>query len=302
VSAVSAFSRRLRVAEDWRRRSRRVRKPWSTDAGKKPTSAVPVRRGRFFHRITVDQGFERFVSVDANLPPHQSSRECLTRRTRRLSRSMYKRGIPGRPPRGPDLWSSIRHAQASDKPQRETCRLGPKEIAYLRVDPSTLARDLAILMQTPRKPAEVTATAHRYEIQSMDFFRPLPADLSHRNAYKVTAPLMKLPALAFVIQSEALKVAHHGSEDSTTLDFPRPPSSRQAKKIPVIIRARNFLNACGKLASQDCVRTSMAQFTPLRTETDWKYLVSWGARRLRLRSIHQRCNRHKIKSTLNSSR
>ncbi len=31
---------------------------------------------------------------------------------------------------------------------------------------------------------------------------------------------MKLPALAFVIQSEALKVAHHGSDDSTTLDFP----------------------------------------------------------------------------------
>ena len=29
-------------------------------------------------------------------------------------------------------------------------------------------------MQTPRKPAEVTATAHRYEIQSMDFFDLFP--------------------------------------------------------------------------------------------------------------------------------
>ena len=31
---------------------------------------------------------------------------------------------------------------------------------------------------------------------------------------------MKLPAVAFVIQSDVLNVAHHGSEDSTTPDFP----------------------------------------------------------------------------------
>jgi len=31
---------------------------------------------------------------------------------------------------------------------------------------------------------------------------------------------MKLPAVAFLIQSDVLKVAHHGSENSTTPDFP----------------------------------------------------------------------------------
>jgi hypothetical protein len=71
---------------------------------------------------------------------------------------------------------------------------------------------------------------------------------------------MKLPAVAFVIQSDVLNVAHHGSEDSTTTDFPAPsglasPSSRQAKKIPMLILARNSLNACGKLAFSGRVRT-----------------------------------------------
>jgi 23S rRNA (uracil1939-C5)-methyltransferase len=52
--------------------------------------------------------------------------------------------------------------------------LGPKEIAYLACDPSTLARDLAILMQTSRKPADSRSAKHRYEITSMDFFDLFP--------------------------------------------------------------------------------------------------------------------------------
>jgi 23S rRNA (uracil1939-C5)-methyltransferase len=52
--------------------------------------------------------------------------------------------------------------------------LGPKEISYLSCDPSTLSRDLAVLMQTSRKPANGAATAHRYEIQSLDFFDLFP--------------------------------------------------------------------------------------------------------------------------------
>jgi 23S rRNA (uracil1939-C5)-methyltransferase len=52
--------------------------------------------------------------------------------------------------------------------------LGPKEIAYLSCDPSTLARDLAVLMPTSRKPEGSAASGHRYEIASMDFFDLFP--------------------------------------------------------------------------------------------------------------------------------
>ena len=94
---------------------------------------------------------------------------------------------------------------------------------------------------------------------------------------------MKLPAVAFVIQSDVLKVAHHAAKIPRRLIFPRPsgvvsPSSRQAKKIPMLVWARNFLNAWGKLAFSDRVRTLMAQFTPLRTKTDGSIFVSLGAR------------------------
>jgi tRNA/tmRNA/rRNA uracil-C5-methylase (TrmA/RlmC/RlmD family) len=37
-----------------------------------------------------------------------------------------------------------------------------------------LARDLAVLMQTPRKPADSVPSTHRYEITSMDFFDLFP--------------------------------------------------------------------------------------------------------------------------------
>src|SRR5205814_6946747 len=59
-------------------------------------------------------------------------------------------------------------------PAQKLADLGPKEIAYLSCDPSTLARDVAILMQTSRKSADAPQTAHRYEISSLDFVDLFP--------------------------------------------------------------------------------------------------------------------------------
>jgi 23S rRNA (uracil1939-C5)-methyltransferase len=52
--------------------------------------------------------------------------------------------------------------------------LGATEILYLSCDPSTLARDLAVLTNSSRKPKEITGPAVRYEIAEMHLFDLFP--------------------------------------------------------------------------------------------------------------------------------
>jgi 23S rRNA (uracil1939-C5)-methyltransferase len=52
--------------------------------------------------------------------------------------------------------------------------LGAGEIVYLSCDPSTLARDLAVLTGSPRKPKEITGPSVRYEIVEMHLFDLFP--------------------------------------------------------------------------------------------------------------------------------
>jgi 23S rRNA (uracil1939-C5)-methyltransferase len=52
--------------------------------------------------------------------------------------------------------------------------LGAEEIVYLSCDPSTLARDLAVLTNSVRKPKEISAPSVRYEIGEVHFFDLFP--------------------------------------------------------------------------------------------------------------------------------
>jgi 23S rRNA (uracil1939-C5)-methyltransferase len=52
--------------------------------------------------------------------------------------------------------------------------LGAPKIAYLSCDPSTLARDLAVLTGSSRKPATAAEPAHRYEIEQVHLFDLFP--------------------------------------------------------------------------------------------------------------------------------
>jgi 23S rRNA (uracil1939-C5)-methyltransferase len=52
--------------------------------------------------------------------------------------------------------------------------LGAPKIAYLSCDPSTLARDLAVLTGSSRKPATTVEPAHRYEIEQVHLFDLFP--------------------------------------------------------------------------------------------------------------------------------
>jgi 23S rRNA (uracil1939-C5)-methyltransferase len=52
--------------------------------------------------------------------------------------------------------------------------LGAPEIVYLSCDPSTLARDLAVLTGSERKTVTEVAPMHRYEITKVDMFDLFP--------------------------------------------------------------------------------------------------------------------------------
>jgi 23S rRNA (uracil1939-C5)-methyltransferase len=52
--------------------------------------------------------------------------------------------------------------------------LGAADIVYLSCDPSTLARDLAVLTGSARKPKELAALSVRYELSEVHLFDLFP--------------------------------------------------------------------------------------------------------------------------------
>lgn len=57
---------------------------------------------------------------------------------------------------------------------KDLAELGAAEIVYLSCDPSTLARDLAVLTNSARKPKEIPAPGNRYEIAEVHLFDLFP--------------------------------------------------------------------------------------------------------------------------------
>ena len=145
-------------------------------AGAKGDLALDLYAGVGFFTLPLTKAFQRVVSVDANLSATRNLRENAdTADTTIVSQHVQTEEFLKTATEAPDfVVLDPPRAGLGQASAQKLADLGPKEIAYLSCDPSTLARDLAVLMQTPRKPAEVTATAHRYEIQSMDFFDLFP--------------------------------------------------------------------------------------------------------------------------------
>jgi 23S rRNA (uracil1939-C5)-methyltransferase len=52
--------------------------------------------------------------------------------------------------------------------------LGAPEIVYLSCDPSTLARDLAVLLETAKKQDQTAAASVKYQISEMHLFDLFP--------------------------------------------------------------------------------------------------------------------------------
>ena len=138
--------------------------------------ALDMYAGVGFFTLPLARTFERVVSVDANLAA-----------TRDLYANAEAAGVA--------VTSHNEHAEdflkkTNEKPEfvvldppraglgaetaAKLAELGAEEIAYLSCDPSTLARDLAVLTNSPRKPKEILAPGVRYELSEMHLFDLFP--------------------------------------------------------------------------------------------------------------------------------
>jgi len=138
--------------------------------------ALDLYSGVGFFTLPLAKTFQRVVSVDANLAAtrdlyanaeiagvtivtHNEHAEEFLRKTEEKPEFVILD-----PPR------AGLGAEAAEK----LAELGAKEIVYLSCDPSTLARDLAVLTSSPRKPKEITGPSIRYEITEIHLFELFP--------------------------------------------------------------------------------------------------------------------------------
>jgi 23S rRNA (uracil1939-C5)-methyltransferase len=140
------------------------------------TLALDLYSGVGFFTLPLAKTFERVVSVDANLA---------------ATRDLYANAEIA----GVTIVSHNEHMEeflkkTEEKPEfvvldppraglgaetaEKLAELGAQEIVYLSCDPSTLARDLAVLTGSPRKPKEITGPSIRYEITEMHLFDLFP--------------------------------------------------------------------------------------------------------------------------------
>ena len=138
--------------------------------------ALDLYAGVGFFTLPLTKTFQRVVSVDANLSATRNLRENVDTADRSIvSQHMQTEEFLKTATEAPDfVVLDPPRAGLGQASAQKLADLGPKEIVYLSCDASTLARDLAVLMQTQRKPADSAPTAHRYEIQSVDFFDLFP--------------------------------------------------------------------------------------------------------------------------------
>ena len=138
--------------------------------------ALDLYAGVGFFTLPLARGFQKVVSVDANLAAmrdlHANAELAgvtIDSHNDHVEDFLKKSNVePGfvvlDPPR----------AGLGVEAARKLAELGAQEIAYLSCDPATLARDLSVLTNSPRKPKETAAPRFRYEITEMHLFDLFP--------------------------------------------------------------------------------------------------------------------------------
>ena len=138
--------------------------------------ALDLYAGVGFFTLPLAKTFRRVVSVDANLAATRDlkanaelagvSIACYNEHVEEFLKKTKERPelVVLDPPRAGLGAQAVKHL----------AELGAREIVYLSCDPSTLARDMAVLTDSARKPKEIAAPSNRYEITEMHLFDLFP--------------------------------------------------------------------------------------------------------------------------------
>jgi 23S rRNA (uracil1939-C5)-methyltransferase len=138
--------------------------------------ALDLYSGVGFFTLPLAKTFQKVVSVDANLAATRdlyANAEIAA--VTILSHNEHAEEFLKKTEEKPDfvLLDPPRAGLGAEAAEK-LAELGAKEIVYLSCDPSTLARDLAVLTGSPRKPKEITGPSIRYEITEMHLFDLFP--------------------------------------------------------------------------------------------------------------------------------
>lgn len=143
---------------------------------KKGSLALDLYAGVGFFSLPLAKAFERIISVDANLAATRDLRANAESAGLAItSHNLHTEEFFKKFDEKPDL--IVLDPPRSGLGQSVSAKLAElqaPEIVYLSCDPSTLARDLAVLTQTERMPAGTKPNASPYEISKIEMFDLFP--------------------------------------------------------------------------------------------------------------------------------
>ncbi|MGB7284997.1 MAG: 23S rRNA (uracil(1939)-C(5))-methyltransferase RlmD [Candidatus Acidiferrum sp.] len=145
-------------------------------AGAKGQLALDMYAGVGFFTLPLARAFERVVSVDANLAATRdlyanAEAAGVSATTHNEHAEDFLKNTKERPE---FVVLDPPRAGLGAETAAKLAELGAAEIAYLSCDPSTLARDLAVLTGSSRKPKEIAGPSVRYELSEMHLFDLFP--------------------------------------------------------------------------------------------------------------------------------
>ena len=139
-------------------------------------TALDLYAGVGFFTLPLAKAFRSVVSVDANLAATRDLRtNAELAGVRVSSHNEHAEEFLTKMKEKPDfVVLDPPRAGLGAQAAKDLAELGAENIVYLSCDPSTLARDLAVLTNSARKPKDIPPPSRRYEITEMHLFDLFP--------------------------------------------------------------------------------------------------------------------------------